>query len=58
MGKTPRLCSHVKTVVHELHYLDAKIPSKAVLQQRIRDEEVAAFANDPAGEQGKKVNVR
>jgi hypothetical protein len=58
VGKTTGFGSHVKALVHNLNYIDSRVPSIGVLQQRIRDHEVAAFANDPSGERGKKANVK
>jgi len=59
VGKTTTgFGSHVKALVHNLNYIDSRVPSICVLQQRIRDHEVAAFANDPSGVQGKRANVK
>jgi hypothetical protein len=57
VGKCSRSTSHVKALVHCALYLNSKITNDLVLQQRITDHEVAAFANDPDGEE-KKANVR
>jgi hypothetical protein len=57
VGKCSGSTSHVKALVHGASYLDSKIPNDLVLQQRIAAHEVAAFANDPDGEE-KNANVR
>jgi hypothetical protein len=63
VGKCSRSTSHVKALVHGASYLDSKIPNDHVLRERILSHEVAAFANDPNGQEDpdgeeKKANVR
>jgi hypothetical protein len=56
-GKRSSHSSHVKALVHHASYIDSKIVDEKVLKQRIDDHEVAAFGNDPSG-QDLKANAK